>query len=370
MVKGAQVSAQAPSEPSRRRRRVRGADGPDYVVTLQDVAARAQVSPATASRVINAGSRRVGQPMVDRVLQAAADLGYSANLQARAVATGRTNTIGVLVHDIADPYFSTIAAGLLETADGAGLLVSLSTTLRDASRESEYVALMRAQRGRGVVIVGTRTEDEAANDALRREIEAYTRGGGRVVMVGQSTLGVDTVEPENEAGARALARALVGQGHRTFAVLAGPRDSITARDRLAGFVAGLAAEGMVLPRAAVIHGAFTRDGGYEAMSSVLAARGKRPDCVFAVNDVMAVGALARVRAAGLSAPQDVGLAGFDDIPTLRDVHPQLTTVRLPLESMGRMAASLLLDEPLDVARVLPIAGEVVLRESTSRHSRD
>jgi LacI family transcriptional regulator len=358
----------APGERARRRRPVVAGTGADHVVTLQDVAARAEVSPATASRVLNGGSRRVGQPMADRVLQAAADLGYSANLQARAVATGRSNTIGVLVHDIADPYFSTIAAGLLETANAAGLLVSLSTTLRDASREREYVALMRAQRGRGVVIVGTRTDDETANESLKREIDAYTRGGGRVVVVGQSSLGVDTVEPENDAGAWNLARALVGQGHQSFAVLAGPRESITARDRLTGFVGGLAADGIRVEPSSVVHGAFTRDGGYEAMSSILAARGPRPDCVFAVNDVMAVGALARVRAAGLSAPQDIGLAGFDDIPTLRDVHPQLTTVRLPLESMGRMAASLLLDEAMDGARVLPISGEVVLRESTSRHS--
>ena len=362
------MSSTVPAERPRRRRRTREPDGTDHVVTLQDVAARAEVSPATASRVINAGTRRVSASMADRVLRAAAELGYSANLQARAVATGRTNTIGVLVHDISDPYFSTIAAGLLETADAAGLLVSLSTTLRDASREREYVALMRAQRGRGVVIVGTRTDDEAANEALAREIGAYTRGGGRVVVVGQSSLGVDTVEPENEAGARALARALVGQGHQEFAILAGPRESITARDRVTGFVGGLAAHGLSVSRSRVVHGAFTRDGGYEAMSSVLAAHGPRPDCVFAVNDVMAVGALARVRAAGLSAPQDIGLAGFDDIPTLRDVHPQLTTVRLPLETMGRMAASLLLDEPVDVARVLPISGEVILRESTSRHS--
>jgi LacI family transcriptional regulator len=345
------------------------ADAGARVVTLQDVADRAGVSPATASRVLNAGARRVGPPMAERVLRAASDLGYTANLQARAVATGRSSTIGVLVHDIADPYFSTIASGLLETADGAGLLVSLSTTMRDPAREREYVALMRAQRSLGVVIIGTRTDDEATNDALRQEIEAFRRSGGRVVVVGQSSLGVDTVEPENAAGARALAGALVGQGHRRFAVLAGPRGSITARDRLQGFTAGLKAAGVRLEPKAVVHGAFTRDGGYEAMSTVLAGRATVPDCVFAVNDVMAVGALARVRAAGMQAPQDVGLAGFDDIPTLRDVHPQLTTVRLPLESMGRMAANLLLDETPEVVRVLPISGEVVLRESTARTRR-
>jgi LacI family transcriptional regulator len=116
----------------------------------------------------------------------------------------------------------------------------------------------------------------------------------------------------------------------------------------------------------VVHGAFHRDGGYEAMSTVLAGGIDDLDCVFAVNDVMAVGALARLRAGGIDVPGRLGLAGFDDIPTLRDVSPALTTVRLPLSGMGRMAASLLLEERPSAPRVLPIAGEVVLRESTTR----
>jgi LacI family transcriptional regulator len=116
----------------------------------------------------------------------------------------------------------------------------------------------------------------------------------------------------------------------------------------------------------VISGAFTRDGGYEAMSTILARPGELPSCIFAVNDVMAVGALARIRAAGLSVPADVALAGFDDIVTLRDVWPPLTTVRLPLTTMGEMAANLIFgDAPADLPRVLPIRGEVVLRESTN-----
>jgi LacI family transcriptional regulator len=113
----------------------------------------------------------------------------------------------------------------------------------------------------------------------------------------------------------------------------------------------------------VIHGAFSRDGGYEAMSAILAAGEPWPDCVFAVTDVMAVGALARLRAGGLRVPADIALAGFDDILTLRDVYPPLTTVRLPLKQMGVMAASLVLQEA-DQPRVIPVPGEVILRDST------
>ena len=361
-------------------------------VTLQDVADRAGVSLTTASRVVNEGSRRVGPGLAQRVSQAVAELGYTANLQARAVATGQSTMIGVVVHDIADPYFSSIAAGLIEAAEARQLLVCMSSTAATEVAERAYVALMRAQRARAVILIGSRTDDTAAREALRAEIAAFTGSGGRAVAVGQDLLGVDTVLPENAAGAEALARAMVAVGHRRFAVLAGPRGLLTARDRLDGFRAGLAAWNVPLEAAQVVHGPFTRDGGYAAMSAVLAAAGPEqaplPDCVFAVTDVMAMGALARLRAGGLAVPADIALAGFDDIGTLRDVYPPLTTVRLPLKRMGEMAAGLILAEPPGTGppvgpatapgpgsatapeprpRVIPVPGEVILRDSTLPH---
>ncbi len=233
--------------------------------------------------------------------------------------------------------------------------------------EQEYVALMRAQRARAVILVGSRSDDQSALAALRAEIEAFTGAGGRVACVGQDLLGVDTILPENAAGAEALGRALVVEGHRRFAVLAGPRSVLTAQDRLAGFLAGLGTWSVTVEPRYIVHGAFTRDGGYEAMSTVLAMGEPRPDCVFAVNDVMAVGALARLRAQRLSVPGEIGLAGFDDISTLRDVYPPLTTVRLPLTRMGQMAARLVLaDSSPGRPRVVPVPGEVILRDSTVR----
>jgi len=336
-------------------------------VTLQDVANLAGVSLATASRVLSDGPRRVGSQLAIRVTQAAAELGYTANLQARAVATGQSSMIGVVVHDIADPYFSSIASGLMDVAHPMRLLVCLSSTTEREAGEREYVALMRAQRARAVILIGSRSDDVRELAGLRAEIEAFTSSGGRAACIGQDLLGIDTILPENAAGAEALARALVVQGHRRFAVLAGPRNLLTAQHRLAGFVEGLGAWSVTVDPRLIINGAFTRDGGYEAMSTILAMGGPPPDCVFAANDVMAVGALARLRAAGLSVPGDVGLAGFDDISTLRDVYPPLTTVRLPLERMGEMAARLVLTVgEADQPRVIPIPGEVILRESTGR----
>jgi LacI family transcriptional regulator len=334
-------------------------------VTLQDVADRAGVSLATASRVVNEGARKVGPAMTERVKRAVAELGYQANLLARAVASGYISMIGVMVRDIDDPYFSSIAAGLIEATDARQFLVCISRTSSAEREEREYVALMRAQRARAVVLIGSRSDNAAAREALRAEVAAFVASGGRVACVGQDLLGVDTIMPENASGAAALARALVALGHRSFAVLAGPRDLLTARDRVEGFRAGLKAWSVDLDPDWVIEGAFTRDGGYGAMSALLAACNSPPDCVFAVNDVMAVGALARLRAAGMSVPSDIAVAGFDDIPTLRDVSPPLTTVRLPLKRMGEMAASLVLSETRPARpRIIPVSGEVILREST------
>ncbi len=334
-------------------------------MTLQDVADRAGVSLSTASRVLYEGSRKVGPAMADRVRRAVAELGYLANLQARAVATGQSSMVGVVVHDIDDPYFSSIAAGLIDRAYERELLVCISSTSAGEGGEREYVSLMRAQRAHAVILVGSRTDDLAAREALGAEVAAFTRAGGRAVCVGQDLLGVDTIMPENAAGAGALARALVALGHRSFAVLAGPRGLLTARDRVEGFRAGLRAWSVDLDPGSVIHGAFTRDGGYEAMSAVLAAGGHRPDCVFAVNDVMAVGALARLRADGIPVPAGIAVAGFDDILPLRDIYPPLTTVRLPLRRMGELAANLALAEASPGRpRIIPVPGEVILRDST------
>ena len=218
----------------------------------------------------------------------------------------------------------------------------MTSTAAHEEAEREYVALMRAQRARAVVLVGSRSDNAPARDALRAELDAFTRSGGRAACVGQDLLGVDTVLPENRAGAAALAGALAALGHRRFAVLAGPRSLLTARDRTDGFRDGLRAWSVPLDAARVVHGDLSRDGGYEAMSEILAAGEPLPDCVFAVSDIMAVGALARLRAAGLDVPGDIALAGFDDIPTLRDVYPPLTTVRLPLKRLGEIAARLVL----------------------------
>ncbi|MEN8654445.1 LacI family DNA-binding transcriptional regulator [Streptomyces sp. 21So2-11] len=331
-------------------------------MTLEAVARTAGVSLATASRALS-GTTTVREDLRVRVRAAADRLGYIPNAHAQALAGASNNTVGVICHDVSDPYFAAIASGVMRAAAERDLLVMLASTFREPAREVAYVSMLRAQRARAILLIGSGFEDREWERSLHAELDPYTRGGGRVAVVSRHrSLRVDTVLPENREGAAALARALLGLGHRDFAVLTGPPSLTTVADRLAGFREGLAAAGVPLTH--VVEGAFTRDGGHAATVELL-ARGARPTCVFAVTDVMAVGALAAFRAHGLRVPEDVSLAGFDDIPLVRELSPPLTTVALPLTLTGRHAIALALREPHGArSRVQRVAGEVVLRAST------
>lgn len=333
------------------------------MVTLSDVAKAAGVSLSTASRAINGSKDRTVNPELrDRVMAAAAELRYAPNAAAQAIARGRSTTLSLIVHDITDPYFSSIAAGVSRAAKAAGSTVILGIAEHDLAQTMSLVEAARSHRSQGLVIVGGLRADAELLSALQSVIDDYRRAtGAGVAIVGQGVLDVASVAPANREGAAALARALVARGNRTYVILTGPSDHLTGRDRAEGFAEGLADAGEVVAR---IEGDFTRDGGYAAMAELLADSAPRPDVVFAVNDVMAVGALAAAREAGVRVPEDVRVAGFDDIPTLRDIVPALTTVRVPLERIGEFAVSLALGEDITDESATQ-EYEVVLRDSTN-----
>ncbi|MGW5650540.1 LacI family DNA-binding transcriptional regulator [Streptomyces humi] len=337
-------------------------------VTLADVAREAGVSIATASRAVNGSDRRVRQELRGRVLQAAARLNYAVNTQAQALARGQSNGVSLVVNDIADPYFSSIAAGVVRAAKDRQVLVTVGSTAGRPERELDYLGALRAQRGRAAILAGGGIRDAGLRRALTEKIHAFEARGGRVVVISEPLLPADSIAIENRKGARRLATALAHLGYRRFGILAGPSDLLTAQDRLAGFCDGLSSAGVSGPEA-VERGEFTRDGGHTAMSAMLDAT---PDveCVFAVNDVMAVGAMAACREQGLRLPEDLALAGFGDIVTLRDIYPALTTVRLPLEQIGATALDLALADRDEAApRQHRFEGDPVIRASTPIRQR-
>ncbi|SKC45796.1 LacI family DNA-binding transcriptional regulator [Krasilnikoviella flava] len=331
---------------------------------LQDVADRAGVSLATASRVLNGSARQPGADLVARVRAAAAELGYVVNAQAQALARARSGLLGLVVQDISDPYFSSIAAGAQDAARASGRLVLLASTGRDPEAEREAVAAFAAHRVEAVVVAGTRwTPDEDA--ALAAELDAFVAAGGRSVIVGQPVGDGGVVRPPNATGARALAEALLAQGQRRFVVLGGPARVVTSRERTDAFTAAAGAAGAEVAEVLVTE--FSRDGGYAAGDDVAALvradTAGEPLTVFAVTDVMAIGLIARLRELGVEVPRDVRVAGFDDVPTLRDHVPALSTVRIPLEEMGSLAVQAAVGETAPGA-VTEIDFEVQLRDST------
>lgn len=387
-------------------------------VKLSDVARAAGVSPATASRVLNGSVRVPAAEIAERVRAAAASLGYIPNAQAQALARSSSGLLGLVVHDIADPYFSSIARGVQAAARERGKTLLLIGTEGTPAEERAAVEAFASRRADAIVLAGSRSDrpgHRPDNEALAREAARYEANGGTLVILGSplrctgandaagpapaarpapagaaavaaeggatagqgegeaaagegSGLSAVVLEIPNESLAADLARELSGAGWRRFAVVAGAEGLVTSDLRLAGFQRGLREAGA--PEGTVLRAEFNRAGGFEAAAALeepirSAEAGGERLCVFAVNDRMAMGCLAGLRARGLNAPADYGVAGFDDIDTLADVVPELSTVHLDLERLGREAAAAALGG--DTADGAAAArGRVLLRASTAR----
>jgi len=332
--------------------------------TLEEVARAAGVSLATASRALNGSTRTVNPEFRDRVLAAARTLNYSPNLAARAIAKGGTSTVALVVADISDPYFASIASGVMRAAEERGLIVTIGSTERRPARETALVRVLRGQRPRSIILVGSRWAVQESDRELNDELSAFVRAGGQVTMISQPQLPFRTIDIRNREGAAALAGQLIKHGYRSAAILTGPTDLITARERAAGFADAFAEHGHPIDDRWLVAGDFTRDGGFLGAAELRRRGLGEIEVVFAVNDIMAVGAMAYLRSAGVKLPEDVAVAGFDDISSLRDITPALTTVSLPLELIGQQALELALDANQDGQTRVPVYGVPVLREST------
>ncbi len=327
-------------------------------VTLKQVAAEAEVSLATASRVLHrSGGREVRGPLAERVQAAAERLGYVSNPHAQALARARSSTVGLIVHDVTDPYFAAIATGAMHAAHADGVMVMMAATFRDPELELDYLGRLRAQGARGVLLAGSGSTDATVSGRLAEAIAAFTREGGRVAAIGaRPDADVDAVVPDNVDGARRARAHLEGLGHRRIGIVSGPDTLLTVRQRLEGLGDALT----------TIEADFTREGGYEAAKQLLA---EHPDltALIALNDVMAAGVLAAAKDTGRDVPGDLSVIGFDDLPFTADLSPALTTVRLPLRHMGERAMALLMadsDETSPTTEEVPV--ELVVRASTGR----
>ncbi|MEH1013330.1 LacI family DNA-binding transcriptional regulator [Micromonospora sp. CPCC 206060] len=333
------------------------------MATLADVARRAGVSPATASRVINGSSKPVADELRERVMQAVAELRYVPNAYAQLLARSDRTAVGVIVHDVSDPYFAEVTRGLQRVATERGRLLIICNSYRDPERELEYVELLRGQQVAALILAGSGYHDPAFTTLLNEKLAAYEATGGRVAVIGRHEHSGDAVMPANEDGGYLVGRELLALGHRMVGVIAGPRVLTTTTDRIAGLRRAFAAQGLTLPEEHICYAGFDRDGGVQATGALLDAV-PGLTAVVALNDQMAIGALALLRSRGIAVPERVSVTGFDDMPIARDVTPALTTVRLPLVEMGVRAMTLALDPGTTGGRVEVLAAELVRRDST------
>ena len=326
--------------------------------TLNDVAHAAGVSLATASRVLNGSTRRVADDYRVRVEAAAQELGYTANLSAQATARGTSGTIALLVADIADPYFGLVASGVARGADEQGLVMTIAITEREVEREARLLRTLRGQRPRGIIFAASRGA-ESTSEALLSELTATQQTGSQIVMLGSGPEGpgIRSVTVDNLGASRRLGESLAALGYRRAVALAGEPGVRTSDERLAGFTAGIGGVDRVY------RGGLSRDEGYRLAEEALAAGLEPGTVMFAVTDVMAIGAMSAVHAAGRTVGADVAVAGFDDISTARDVTPALTTVKVPVEEVGYRALQAATDPEWAPADD-PVELTVLLRGST------
>jgi LacI family transcriptional regulator len=336
---------------------------PERAPRLQDVAEAAGVSLATASRAL-AGRDGVSPELAARIREIALSLGYVPNAHARALAGAGPPMVGLIVHDVADPYFAEIAKGVLRVADQRELMVLINQSARQPETELARIRSLRANRVGSIVLAGSGYVDPAEEADAAAELLAFRAAGGRVALIGRHGIPVDAVLPDNLAGGRTAARHLLELGHRRIAVVGGPSNLSTVADRLTGVTEEARKWGLEPDDLVVVHDAFSRDGGVVATRRLLEQE-PFPTAILALTDVMAMGALAVLREAGRRVPGDVSVMGFDDVPVAADLAPALTTIRLPMEEMGAIALDLTLREPASRPRRRRTSHELVVRDSTA-----
>ncbi|WP_327720110.1 LacI family transcriptional regulator [Streptomyces sp. NBC_00490] len=336
--------------------------------TIRDVAARAGVSASTVSRVLG-GDYPVSAATRTRVMRAVREMDYVADARAKAIAGVGTPTLAFVLEDITGPSFALMAHGVEREAMRLGHLCLVCSTEGDARHEREFVEMMRAQRAAAVILVGGGADTAEYRERTRRMADSLASAGSRLVLCGRPPLGpgapVTVIEYDNEGGAYALVSHVLAQGHQRVLFLGGKSDHSTAQGRERGYLAAHRARGVEPAGELVRHGDFTRDSGHRLMREAL-ERKLDFTAVVAATDMVAAGALTALHEAGLSVPRDVSLAGYDDIPFARDLHPALTTVHVPYEELGRLAVRTALGrEPNTPDEHLLLGTHVVVRDSVA-----
>lgn len=335
------------------------------MTTIRDVAKLARVAPITVSRVLNK-SGYVSPETQLRVEAAAAELNYVPNMLAHSLRSNRTQTLALVLTDITNPFWTTVARGVEDEANAHGFNVIFCNTDENPAKQDQYISMLLRRRVDGVLLVPA-TSNGAAVLALRAQ-------GVQVVALDRRVDGVavDVVRGGSEAGAQALADHLLDLGHRRIGILTGPHEVSVSHERVAGFSAAHARRDVPMDETLVRYGPFTMESGY-AMAIELLSMEPRPTAIFAANNFIAVGALRAFRESGLRTPEDISIVVFDDLPETFATAPFLTVVAQPAYLLGKTATEILLqrvNSPSDNhTQEITLPATLIVRTSTASPKR-
>ena len=333
--------------------------------TVRAVAKLAGVSPMTVSRVIN-NAQSVAEETRQKVLQAIAQLDYVPNRLARGLTSARSGTLGLVVPDVVNPFFTLVLRGAEAAARRAGFRLLVCDSENDPRREQEYLEDLVSYRVDGLLVA-------PASERSKAGLLPLLRRGYPFALIDRSIteMDCDSVQSDNVAGARRLTEHLIGIGHRRIAHLVGSDDNSTGRERLQGYREALLAAKIPYSDALLFHTTVDRIGGYRAVQAMLANE-PWPTAIFAVNNMTAVGAMQALRERGLSVPRDIGLVCFDDVEHLAVLSPFLTVMDQPAETFGSLAAQMLVERVEGKAgesgRRIVLQSQLIVRESCCAHT--
>jgi LacI family transcriptional regulator len=332
------------------------------MATIRDVAQHAGVAPITVSRVINRSGYASPETRA-RVKAAVAELGYVPDRLARSLRSRHTHTLALVITDITNPFFTTVARGVEDTASDAGYTVIFCNTDESEGEEKKYLQVLLQQQVDGILLVPARSTSDS--------IEMIRKQNTPVVVLDRrlsSGVDVDIVRCDNELGAYQLVRLLIELGHRHIAILCGPLGVSTAEDRLAGYRQAMREAGFGDEVQIIIYGLFNQASGSEMMRQLL-DRNPRPTAVFAANNLIGVGALQAIQQAGLRVPDEVALVSFDDLsPTLLAMS-FFTVSAQPAYDMGKRATQLLArltESVTEPCQEIVLPTELIVRQSSGQ----
>jgi DNA-binding LacI/PurR family transcriptional regulator len=332
--------------------------------SIKDIAAAAGVAHSTVSRALQ-NSPQVAHETGEKIRRIAREMGYRASAVARGLVTNRTRTIGVVVTSIADPFVAEVVGGIEETANDHGYSTFLASSNAEPDREIKVVHSFEEHRVDGIVVTSSRVG--ALYVPMLSEMQVP------IVLINNQHPGefVHAVMIANVEASREAAKHLIGLGHRLIAYLGNRFGHQSDMERFAGYRQALEEADLPFRPELVVHGDGGPEGGVRAMEMLLALP-EPPTAVFCYNDMSALGALRRIRTAGLRVPGDISVVGFDDLFVAQYTEPPLTTVRQPKRQMGRLAMETLLklmsgSKPEEHIRV---PGELIVRESTAPPKQD